>query len=256
MNMNHMIKELFGPIQAEEELKNRTKAFLATKTQGYTRRRTINRTYPLYAAVCACCFFMLFGGHWLYFTPAAQISIDINPSIEMSINRFGRVVAVNEFNGDGRELSAALDIKYRSYTDAIRQILDNDTIAELLSDNEIMTITVIGRDRRQSAEILSDVEACTAKQNNTYCFFASSEEVAQAHETGLSCGKYRAFLELESLDPDITCETVKGMTMREIRDLINSLSTSGEDHLSSYNNRGNGHHGHSGGHGRGWRNGR
>lgn len=30
------------------------------------------------------------------------------------------------------------------------------------------------------------------------------EEVASAHETGLSCGKYRAFLELQLLDPDIT----------------------------------------------------
>ena len=88
MNMNKTFKELFGPIQAEEELKNQTKAFLAEKTKGYAQAKAPSRRYSL-AAVCLCLFFALFGGHWLYFTPMAQISIDINPSIELSI-KIGR----------------------------------------------------------------------------------------------------------------------------------------------------------------------
>lgn len=255
MNMNNIFKELFSSVQAEEELKNQTKAFLARKTQGYTKLKTKNRKYFLYTAACVCLFFMLFGGHWLYFTPIAQISIDINPSIEMSINRFEQVIFVNDFNEDGREFSDTLNIKYKNYADAIEQILNNDIITALLSDNEVMTITVIGSDGQRSAKILSGVEACTARQNNTYCYFASSEEVAVAHEMGLSCGKYRAFLELQLLDSNITSETVQRMTMREIRELIDRLSSDSENHSSSYNNRGNGYHGRGGGHGQGWRNG-
>ena len=132
--------------------------------------------------------------------------------------------------------------------------MDNDTIAALLSNNEVMTTTVIGPDERQSAKILSGVEACTAKRRNTYCFFVSTEEVAEAHGMGLSCGKYRAFLELQLLDPNITLEAVQKMTMREIRDLIDCLSTDKENNSSSYNNRQNGHHRH-GGDGQRWRNG-
>lgn len=86
-----------------------------------------------------------------------------------------------------------------------------------------------------------------------YCYFALSEEVA-AYETGRSRGKYRAFLELQLLDPEITPETVQGMTMREIRDLIRRLSGYGEDDEAPYHNRGNGHHGY--GCGRGYGNGR
>lgn len=33
-------------------------------------------------------------------------------------------------------------------------------------------------------------------------------EVADAHKSGLSCGKYKAFPELQALDPDITAEAV------------------------------------------------
>lgn len=245
MSMNKVFKELFGPIQAEEELKNRTRAFLAEMTRGYTGMRR----YRVYAAACACMLLMLFGGRLLYFTPTARISIDINPSIELGINRFNRVISVNGFNEDGQELSNDLDIKNRNYTKAIDQIINCDSIAAMLSGDEVMTITVIGPDGRQSARILSEIEMCTAKQSNTYCYFALSEEVAAAHETGLSCGKYRAFLELQLLDPEITPETVQGMTMREIRDLIRRLSGDGEDDEAPYNNRGNGAHGHGGGRG-------
>ena len=246
MNMNSIFKELFKPIHAKEELKNQTIAFLAERTQGYKRQIAKSHKHSFYAIVCMCLLFMLFGGHWLYFTPTAQISIDINPSIEMSINRFEQVIFVNDFNEDGRELVDSLKIKYKNYANAVEQILDNDTIAALLSNNEVMTITVIGPDERQSAKILSGVEACTAKRRNTYCFFVSTEEVAEAHGMGLSCGKYRAFLELQLLDPNITLEAVQKMTMREIRDLIDCLSTDKENNSSSYNNRQNGHHRHGG----------
>ncbi len=204
--------------------------------------------------VTFCFLLMLFGGHWLYFTPTAEINIDINPSIEMSINRFDQVIDINDFNEDGQKLADSLNIKYKNYADAVEQVLNNDTVTALLSNNEVMTITVTGVDGQQSAKILSGVEAFAEERRNTYCFYASSEEVADAHEMGLSCGKYRAFLELQLLDPNITPETVQEMTMREIRDLIDLLSTDSGNNSSSYDNQQNGHHGYGGGHGRGWRN--
>ncbi len=253
--MDRKCKEIFSQVQAGEELKNRTRAYLAEKTHGYTGVRMGRRRYTAYAAVCACLLFALLGGRWLYFTPVAEISIDINPSIELSVNRFEQVVSVNGFNEDGRALSNGLDVKYKAYTDALEQILADDTVAALLSDNEIMAITVTGTDSLRSAEILSAVEACTAGHRNTYCYFALSEEVAGAHGMGLSCGRYRAFLELQLLDPDITPEAVGEMTMREIRELLDSLSPGSENDPALYGHGENGHHGHDA-HGRRWGNGR
>lgn len=250
--MKDELKGIFGQIQAEEELKDSTKAFLRKKTREYTQVNAGKRKYYVPAAICVCLLFLLAGGHWLYFVPTAEISIDINPSIELGINRFDQVISVNHFNEDGAELSNALDVKFKNYTEAIEQILNDDRIVTLLSDNEIMTITVAGSDGTQSAEILSEVEACTAHHRDTYCYFVSSEEIAGAHETGLSYGKYRAFLELQLLDPYITPETVQNMTMREIRELTESLSTGGEKETAPYNERGTGNHGH----GNGYRGGR
>lgn len=248
MTMNHTFKELFDPIQAEEELKDRTRAFLAQKAQRYAREK--KRRYYVYAAACACMLLILFGGRWLYFTPTAKISIDINPSIELNVNRFDRVISVDGFNEDGRALSNALDVKHKNYVQAIEAIVNNGSILSLLSGDETMTITVIGSDGQQSAKLLSGVETCAAEHRNTYCYFVQPEEVAAAHETGLSCGKYRAYLELQFLDPDITPETVQDMTMREIWERIGLLSAGGE---TPYGSWGDGHHGHGGGHGNGWK---
>ena len=201
--MNNALKEIFGPIRAEEDLKNRTRAFLAERTRNYTRAETKKRRYPAYAAACACLLLVLLGGRWLYFTPTAAISIDINPSLELSVNRFDRVIAVTGFNEDGQALSNALDVKYKNYAQAMEQIVHHDSIMALLSNGEVMSITVAGPDG-QSAKLLSGVETCTAGQGNIDCYSARPEEAAAAHETGLSCGKYRAFLELRRLDPDIT----------------------------------------------------
>ena len=158
------------------------------------------------------------------------------------------------FNDEGRKLSSMPDVKYKNYTDAIEQILHDDSIAVLLSGNEIMTITVIGPDGQQSEKILSGVESCTMRPGNAYCYFVTPEEVASAHETGLSCGKYRAFLELQLLDPYIAPEAMQNMTMREIWELIDILSVNSGTDASSYRNQGHGHHGHGGGHENRWKN--
>ena len=254
MTMNNAIKELFGPIRAEEDLKERTRAFLARETRGYAKAPAARRWYPAYAAACACLLLLLLGGGWLYFTPTAEISMDINPSIELSVNRFDRVIAVTAFNEDGQELSRELNVKHLDYAQAVEQVLRHDSVAALLSGGEMMSITVVGPDGQQSAKLLSGVEACAAGQSNIDCYSARPEEAAAAHEAGLSSGKYRAFLELQRLDPDITPEDVRGMTMREIRDLIDRLSAGGDDNAPSGGDDtpstgggwGSGHHGGGG----------
>lgn len=219
--MNDRIKEAFGQVQAGEELKDKTRKFLAQKTRGYKKQRGICYQPVLSAALSLL--LLVFGGHWFYFTPTAKISIDVNPSLELGINRFDRVVVVEAYNEDGRELAASLDIRFMGYQEAVSRILENDKVAALLSQDEVVAITVMESKGSQSVRILSDMESCVAGHQNAYCYTADSREVAPAHAHGMSCGKYRAFLELQKLCPNITPEEIQGMTMREIRDRMDGM---------------------------------
>lgn len=239
--MKDKLKEAFNQVKAEQDLKDKTKTFLLRKTNGYTKRKTVN--YRHFVPVAACFLFLLFIGHRLYFTPTVQISIDINPSIELGVNRFNRIVSIEGYNDDGQKLAESLNVKYKYYTEAVDQILNDATITTLLSNEEVMSIGVIGSEGTQSAEILSNIQSCTDGKENTHCYYEHPERMKDAHANGLSYGKYRAFLELQALDPDITTEEIQNMTMREIRDLIQQLSADSEKEVPSDSENGRGHHG-------------
>ncbi len=247
--MRDRIRQAFDAVHAEEKLKTDTKNYITGKTREYSPH---NRTlYRRLAGFAACLLLLLFlgGGCYLYFVPTAAISIDINPSIELEINRFNKVVQVNGCNDDGKELAAELDIRFLNYSQAVEEILNNPEIVDLLSQDELLAITVVS-DQEQSEKMLSELQVYTAGNKNVYCCAANSDEVAEAHEVGLSYGKYRAYLELRGLDDNITPEQINDMSMREIWEMIRALSGDGQTNGSGGPGSGAGH-----GHGNGRQNG-
>ena len=246
--MKDNIRQAFGQVHADPALKARTRAFVAAQTRP---RLAPVRRLPQVLAAAACLLVLLAGSYWLYFFPTARISIDINPSIELSVNRFDRVIGVEGWNEDGRALAETLDIWFDTYTDAVEAILADQQIAALLAGGGAMDITVVAPQNEQCSRMLTDLENCTAGHQNTRCHTARPEELEDAHELGLSCGKYRAYLELYALDPSITPEQVSSMTMREIRNLLAQLEGGAGSGAASpgttSQSQGSGHH-HGHGH--------
>lgn len=232
--MNDKIKAAFDTIHADENLKNSTRDFIAQKTRSYTKRRSPN--YRIIPIAAVCLVLVLFAGVKLYFTPTTHINIDINPSLDLGINCFDRVISVSALNDDGKKLIETLDLKFASYDEALHRILDNQSIEALLSENELMTVTVIETNNAQCGNILSAVKDCTNDYSNVHCHSASSEQASAARGLGLSYERYLAYLELHALDPDITPEIIQSMTMREIRELTAQLTgdngSSSDEHNS------------------------
>lgn len=223
--MNKKLKSAFDCIHAEEELKEKTLDFVKEKTQDYTKTRQYH--YPKFLASAACLLLLFLGGRWLYFTPVASISVDVNPSLELGVNRLDKVVSVTGFNEDGETLAGTLDLKYADYHDALDRIVNSKAVSSLLSDDAVMAISVSGPDNNQTEQILSDMESYANGHQNTYCYSVHPDEAKTAHDLGLSCGKYKAYLEMKEVDPDITPEEIQGMTMREIHNCIHGTTENG-----------------------------
>ena len=166
--MRDRLKQAFDAVHAEEALKERTRAFVAQQTRGHARRRPALR--PSLAASFACLCLLFTGGYWLYFTPTATISIDINPSIELGVNRFNRVVSVEGYNADGVKLAGELSVQYADYMDALDQVLANDTVAALLDADGVLTITVVGPEGEQTTNMLavSDLSRVFPPEKHTF----------------------------------------------------------------------------------------
>jgi len=225
MKMNNKIKAAFDAVHAEDVLKRQTKEFVgaaierrATKSNVFVRRM---------ATAFACLALMLLGaGGWrLYNTPVSAISVDVNPSIELGINRFDRVVSVEGFNADGIALANTVDLQSMDYADALETLLASDTMRPYLGNDAVVSIVVLGSTDAKSEEMQQRISACRYAANpNVQCQCGNREEIEPAHAAGLSFGKYRAYLELQALDPTISVDDVRDLTMRQIRDRIAQLT--------------------------------
>lgn len=226
--MNDRIREAFAAVHAEEALKESTRAFVAERTAGYRRRGRPTAARLVMAAAACLTVLAVLGGWRVYFTPTASVSIEINPWVELSVNRFDRVIAVAGRNDEGAALAEELDLRFLSCDEAIQTVLADTEVAALLAENAVMDIAVTGADEAQCGRLLSQAESCTAGWSSAHCYHAGSEEAAAAREAGLSLGKYRMYQALQALDPAITAEKVRDMTMSQLQALLEALSGGGD----------------------------
>ena len=127
------LNEAFDAVRASEALKTQTAQAVVREMRAGGARRRGRRLLPALAVAVCLLVAAGLGGHALYYTPTTVLSIDINPSLEMDINRFDRVIALNGYNDDGAALAAALDVQNWRYDEAVDALLANATIAEARS---------------------------------------------------------------------------------------------------------------------------
>ncbi len=226
--MTDQLKRALAHVHAEDSLKEQTRSFLAGRTRGYRSSPVVS---PMRLAAAAACLVLLLtgAGAWACFTPTSTVSIDVNPSLELRVNRFDRVISVSGFNEEGQTLADAFNLTFLPCSVAVEQLLDSQDMASYLSQDPAITITVVGSDQGQQQRLLTALEACTSGHQGTYCCALNPEEVESAHHLGLSYGKYAAYLSLAQLDASITPEQVQQMSMRQIHDLLAALSGQWED---------------------------
>ena len=242
--MHDKIKAAFDAVHAEDALKRQTKEFVGAAIE---QRAAKSKVFVRRAATAFTCLALMLlgaGGWRLYSTPVSAISVDVNPSIELGINRFDRVVSVEGFNADGIALVNSVHLQNMDYSDALETLLECDDMRPYLGNDAVVSIVVLGSTDAKSEEMQQRISACRyAASPNVQCQCGNREEVEAAHAAGLSFGKYRAYLELQALDPAISVNDVCDLTMRQIRDWIAQL-TGGQQGEQSGS-------GHGGGAGRG-----
>lgn len=211
------IRESMEEIKASEELKRKTLNYVEEQRRMRLYRR--KRFVPQVVLAAACLFFILTaGGYSIYKKPISYISIDVNPSVELGINRFGRVVSVEGYNEDGKNVLEGLSLENLPYLQAIERLLENETDSGFLDVNSQLFFTVIAEEPETMIRQLKANKTWRSYKAFTYVSDESCREEAHRHE--MSFGKYRAYLELSEYDESVTVEDCHGMTMKEIQNRI------------------------------------
>lgn len=250
--MNELQRSM-NNIKASEELKADTLRYMEEQRGAGRPGRGFH--VPRYAFALVCLLLLLgTGGYGLYGKPVSYVSIDVNPSIELGINRLGRVVSANAYNDDGQQILEQVRLKNLSYPKAVRLLLEYETEENFLTENSLLVFTVISENAEAVTRKLVRVSSPASASVLTYVSDRSCME--EAHQHQMSFGKYRAYLELSGYDESVTVEDCHGMTMGEIQDRIDSCcghrGIEGQTEEEDAGNEDYGHHGgHHGGHHRG-----
>ncbi len=210
--MHKDIKKAFDEIGADRGFKERLKLGVTEKLP--TEKRKNYFKYAVAAAACMLVLCLGLVGYKLYFTPITVISVDINPSVELGINRFDKVVTVEAFNEEGAEIADSVNVKHLNYKDAVDKLLNDDSFAKYVETEGTVYLTVFG-DNKETDSVAEKLMEYSSERGDVNCKHGGKGN-KEAHKNGLSAGKYDAYLKMKEYNPDLTVEQVKGMTMREL----------------------------------------
>lgn len=217
--MKNDIREAFDAVRADERLRRQTKAYLRKATLDYGRdvQRRRQRQMRLASCTAALVLMVVSAGMWLL--PVTSIDLDINPSLEIRVNTFGRVTRLKGLNADGLALVEELDVKGLPYDEAMQRILISEELEAYLDNGSLISITVVGKDESLAEEMLSKVVCrayAIAEEDNIYYCQTDPETARAARSVGLCVLRYQVWQQLKESDPSITVEAVAMMPKAEI----------------------------------------
>ncbi len=99
-------------------------------------------------------------GSFAYAAPATYVSLDVNPSIEYTVNTFGRVLSVKAVNDDGEVITSELDVKNVNISKAVKVTIDKLREGGYITDDENagIVITISASNDEKAEELAEELE--------------------------------------------------------------------------------------------------
>lgn len=177
-------------------------------------------------------------------SPAAYISIDVNPSIELCLDEKDTVICADAWNDDGKGILDCIDLKGESCVDAVEHLLNCQEIQPYLTDDCELNLTVIGATDAHGRELEQLLKNCSAFQkHNGTTVLADMDIYQEAHDHDMSFGKYLLYQQLHELDHSVTADDCQDMTIKQMKDQICAHDSTHEtSHESTHNTTDATHH--------------
>ena len=151
----------------------------------------------------------------------AQVELDGGTTVEIGLNRWGRVVRVETSDASLQSSVDELGIGGQSCGNAVEVLLASDEVVDALGGSEGLSITVSGDDASQREETLSVcARAAEGAGCGGRCSAVDSETREEAQLNGMGVGRYALYLEIAALDSEASVEDCRDLTMRELRFLL------------------------------------
>ena len=193
------------------------------------------------AAACFLLFVTGGAGYASTITPYSYVTLDVNPSIEYTLNRYDQVVSIDCVNDEGQEIIDAVseDMTSKvSFEDAFRMTVDALYDLGYLTGEEqdYMVLSVCCDKSSKKAQALeTDLSVLTADYNGI-----TSEVVAvtqndrqAATELHTTAGKLALILDVVSQNDNLTEDNVKDFVDKSVKQIVATIDSYKENPASA-----------------------
>lgn len=188
-------------------------------------------------AAASLCLLMTGGGVWYYQYENRQIDsvigIDVNPSVELSINRRERVLKAEALNEDGNQILSDMDLKGVDLNVAVNAVVGSMVTHGYLDDLDNAILVTVSNDSMTRASalrssVVGNIEK-TLEENQVQAVVydqqaVENDEIADlARQYKISYGKAYFLKELIEANPDLSMkdmEWLSAITMEELAEWI------------------------------------
>lgn len=210
-------------------------------------------------AACLALVACLIGGVADFLRPVAYVGIDVNPSVELTLNHFDIVVGTHALNDDGQRALDEAPCMWRPFDDAARDL--DGAMRAIAGEGAVVEVSIDCDNESRYAALAAQSNNCFGCNGEAHCDRTNAKERQAAHNLGMGVAKYRAYQALQEAGIDISTEECASMSMRELRDLLTENGIDENEEKDKHAGIGHGkdggaHNGNgAGGHGHGNENG-
>lgn len=176
------------------------------------------------AAVAAT--FLLSIAAYAYYTPVASVSMDINPSVELSVNMFDRIISAQANNPEDTELLKTTSLANIDIADGAKVLLERNPN---LTTNSVK-VSVSNAKKARQEKLRNKVEAVVKqhiankkKQVETMLDELGTDGIKKAREIGVSPYKYYMMKKVIESKPNYTEANLKVMPLKDLTKLFREI---------------------------------
>ena len=200
-----------------------------------TTKKSAKRSWT--TIVAACLAVILLGGGGVFYqranAVASVVSLDVNPSIELKVNRSEKVLSCTPLNDDAMEILAGMgggaDLKGAKLDVAVNAIvgslvrsgyLDSISSAIMISVEDKNTTRAEKLQRELTSAVDGVLQTSAAKASVlTQTLTQDAAREQQARENNISTGKAALVNRVLALNPSLSFDALAALSVEELKDL-------------------------------------
>ncbi len=171
----------------------------------------------------------------LYNEEYQSIYIDINPSVELVVNRFGTVNEAIYHNNDAKKLFKDVKLTGMSAEESACIIVDKLNEGNYLTEGSEIYISALSKRDADTKNLLDKVLKKATKHAQEKGYKAefkngsvTKDDIEKGKEFGISPTKYNLIKRIIEKYPSYTVEELKDLKMNELNKIYNGKSNNGK----------------------------